>query len=498
MSENGSNGAVAPPQNIEAEESVLGAMMISEGAINAVTLDVRLEPEDFYRPRHRLIFEAIRSLNMRGEPVDSLTVPEALAARGQLEEAGGREFVQQLPNQVPAPGNARHYGEIVKQNAMLRRLLETSQSIQKSVLEREGMASDLVERAESMLFKVAHDDRSADFAAVEEVISDEIDKLEAIKRGERTLSGTHSGFRDLDNLLGGFQPGNLIVLAARPAMGKSALVCNIAENVALSGKPVALFSLEMSRSEIAMRILASQTRIANDRLRKVKDLKEHEWKRVLDANKELASKPLWIDDSSDLSMLDLRAKSRRLAANQGQLGLIIVDYMQLMRPDDPRMNRVEQVGQISRGLKILAGELNVPVIGLSQLSRAPEHRAGGGSGGFRPDDDDGGGTDGKKRNRKGRPVLSDLRESGNIEQDADVVMFIYRESIYNPEADESEAEIIFAKHRNGPIADIDVIFHREYPRFGDRVPKDIIERAPAMTAPEDVDPFVDDPWMDGE
>ena len=433
-----------PPQNLEAESSVLGAMMVAEGAIAPVILDVRLHDEDFYRERHRIVFRAITGLYEQGEPVDALTVSEFLAQHGDLSEAGGKEAVSELASTVPVPGNARHYAQIVKQNALLRRLLATSQRIQKSVHDREGDPEQLVERAESLLFRVAHEERASDFRRVAEVLGDEIDRLEALSKGDRELTGAPSGFRALDDVLGGFQPGNLIVLAARPSLGKSALVCNIAENIASKhGKPVAFFSLEMSEAELAHRFIACRARIPSDKLRKG-HVAARDWPRVVRACNELERAPLWLDDSSDLSLLELRAKARRLAASEGGLGLVIVDYIQLMRPEDTRVNRVEQVGQVSRGLKILARELGVPVIGVSQLSRAPEQR---------PDK---------------RPMLSDLRESGSIEQDADVVTFIYRASKYDDDADPSEADLIVAKHRNGPTADVPVVFLEQYPRFVDR------------------------------
>ena len=369
---------------------------------------------------------------------------EHLTQDGELAEAGGKEGISELASTVPVPGNARHYAQIVKQNSLLRRLLATSQQIQKSVHDRDGEPGALVERAESLLFKVAHEERASDFRRVSEVLGDEIDRLEALSKGDRELTGTPSGFRDLDGVLGGFQPGNLIVIAARPSLGKSALVCNIAENVASKhGVTVAFFSLEMSEAELAHRFIACRARIPNDKLRKG-NVAARDWPRVVRACNELEKASLWLDDSSDLSLLELRAKARRLAASEGNLGLVIVDYMQLMRPEDPRINRVEQVGQVSRGLKILARELEVPVIGISQLSRAPE---------LRPDK---------------RPILSDLRESGNLEQDSDVVMFIYRESKYDEEADPSEAEFIIAKHRNGPTGKVEVVFLEQYPRFVDR------------------------------
>jgi len=458
--------AHVPPQNLEAEESVLGAMMVSEGAIAPVILDVRLNEEDFYREGHRVVFRAVKRLYERGDPVDSISVAELLTQTGELQEAGGRETVTQLPNTVPAPGNARHYAQIVKQNGLLRRLLSASHRIQQSVHGREGEPAELVEHAESLLFKVAYEGRATDFRRVAEVLGEEIDRLEALAQGESELTGTPSGFRDLDRMLGGFQPGNLIIIAARPAMGKSALVCNIAENVAAKqGQAVAFFSLEMSEAELAHRFIACRSRIPNERLRMGK-VSERDWPRVVRACNELESAPLWLDDSSDLSLLDLRAKARRLASSEGGLGLVIVDYMQLMRADDTRSSRYEQVGQFSRGLKILARELDVPVLALSQLSRAPE---------LRPDK---------------RPMLSDLRESGSLEQDADVVAFIYRDAAYDEEADPSEAELLISKHRNGRTGKVEVVFLEQYPRFVDKAHGGSTER-PVEQSPGEGPPLVD-------
>lgn len=439
--------AYIPPQNLEAEESVLGAMMVSETAVAAVIVDVHLNEEDFYRPQHRTIFKAIHSLHSKGEPVDALTVTEQLTQVGELSEVGGKVLVSSLASTVPVAGNAEHYARIVKANAMLRRLLSTSQRIQKSVHEREGEPRDLVEQAERLLFEVAHDTASQDFAAIADVLERETTRLEELSEGKRDLTGTPTGFIELDNITGGLQPGNLIIVAARPAMGKSAFVANVAENVAIDKNlPVAFFSLEMSETELAHRFLASQAKIRGDKLRKGQV--KSDWPKILKASNRLEKAPIWLDTSSDLSTLELRAKSRRLYSREGGLGVIIVDYMQLMRADDPRQSRVEQVGSISRGLKLLAGELNVPVVALSQLSRAPE---------LRPDK---------------RPILSDLRESGNLEQDADVVCFLFREEYYKAqegeEADEDirgKAELIIAKHRNGPIGKVDLAFLSPYPKF---------------------------------
>jgi replicative DNA helicase len=440
------NTAVIPPQNLEAEESVLGAMMVSEAAIEPVILDVRLHSEDFYRPRHRTVFEAIIRLREQNGAVDALTVSEGLAQHGELEEVGGKDFVASLAARVPAAGNARHYARIVKQNALMRRLDAAAKTIVQSVADRDGEPSELVEQAERLLFQVAHEEQASDFKSLEDVLHSEWDRLQLLHENKAELIGTPSGFKELDDKTGGFQRNNLVVIAARPSMGKSALVCNMAENAALRhGKTVALFSLEMSESELAQRFLASQGRISSDRLRKG-TVSNSDWPKVVEANNRLAEAPLWIDDSSDLGLLELRAKARRLAAQERgagrELGLVIVDYIQLIRADDPRANRVEQVSQFSRGLKLLSGELGVPVIAVSQLSRAPEQR---------PDK---------------RPILSDLRESGAIEQDADVVMFLYRDEYYNPESeDQGVAELHLAKHRNGPIGTVKLVFLSHYPKF---------------------------------
>lgn len=444
--------AHVPPQNLEAEEAVLGAMMVSAVSLDPVFAEVRLEAGDFYRERHRVVFRAISDLYERDEPIDALTVSELLSQRGELDAAGGRDEVSLLASSTPAPGNAGHYAGIVKENSLLRRLLGAAQQIQQSIHGREGEPRDLVERAERILFEVAHQEHTSDFRRVAEILAEELERLEELSKGDTTLTGTPSGFRDLDAITGGFQPGNLIVIAARPSLGKSALVANIAENVAAKySRPVAFFSLEMSQTELAHRFIACRARIPGDKLRKGQ-VSQKDWPGVLRAGNELEQAPLWIDDSSDLGLLDLRAKARRLQAQEsangnGGLGLVIVDYIQLMRADsDPRANRVELVGRMSRGLKILARELHVPVLGVSQLSRAPEQR---------PDK---------------RPILSDLRESGSIEQDSDLVAFIYRDEYYKREEsdDPGGAELIVAKHRNGPTGTVRMVFLERYPRFADR------------------------------
>jgi replicative DNA helicase len=434
---------LVPPHNLEAEQSVLGAILLADTTLYGLVINEGLKPEHFYREQHATVYRAMLELYGESREIDVLTVTEQLRQAGKLEEVGGAAMVDALAGAAPAAGNVREYARIVHSNALLRRLLRTTQQIQASVHNHEAPAQELVEWAERDILEVAHDDRQKDFRSIGDVLHGEVDKLHRLSIQQTALTGTPSGFKDLDEITGGFQDGNLIVLAARPSMGKSALVTNIAENAALEhGKPVALFSLEMSEAELAQRFVASQARIKGEELRKGR-VAENRWPKILEACQRFEKAPLYIDDTSDLGILELRAKARRLhQQSEGGLGLIIVDYLQLMRPDGRVESRVEQVGQMSRGLKILARELEVPVIALSQLSRAVESR-----------------TDKK-------PILSDLRESGQIEQDADLVMFIYREEYYDKESErEGEADIIIAKHRNGALGDVVLTFQKEYPKF---------------------------------
>jgi replicative DNA helicase len=441
---------VAPPHSLEAEQSVLGAVLLSDKPMYSYVVADNLRPEDFYLERHQHVFGAMLDLYRESEPIDVLTVTEHLRARGLLEAAGGQPEIDGLTAAVPAVGNLRRYGQIVKEMSLLRRVLTATYEIQASVHNHDALPKEIVERAERTMLEVAHDDSTKDFRDVGAVLEAEIDVWQTLSTEGIQLTGTASGFNDLDEITGGFQPGNLIIIAARPSMGKSALVTNVAENVSLHPdrpRPVALFSLEMSESELAQRFIASNAGIKGDDLRKGRLRDERKWKRVLEAASRYSTAPLYIDDSSDISILEIRAKARRLhqqmLTEYGGLGLIIVDYLQLMRPDGRTDSRVEQVGQMSRGLKILARELEVPVIALSQLSRGVESR-----------------TD-------KRPLLSDLRESGQIEQDADLVVFIYRDEYYYPETTDKpgEAELIISKHRNGSLGDVPLVFQGEFPRF---------------------------------
>lgn len=445
---NGSPGAsakgpIAPPHNLDAEQSVLGAILLSDRSLYALVIEEGLRPQDFYRERHSLIYQAMLSLYNDSEPVDVLTVAERLRQEGTLQQVGGQAAIDELAGAVPAAGHVRRYAQIVRENALLRRLLSAAHQIQSGVIDHLAPPRELVEQAEKAVLEVARDDRQQDFRNIEEVLHVELDKLHRLSTEGTALTGTPSGFKDLDEVTGGFQPGNLIIIAARPAMGKSALVCNIAENSAVQHqRPVALFSLEMAEAELAQRFVASQARIKGEELRKGR-VSEQRWPKILKASQLLAEAPLWIDDSSDVGMLEIRAKARRLHSQcPNGLGLIIVDYLQLLRTDSRYDSRVTAIGELSRGLKILARELSVPVIALSQLSRAVEQR---------PDK---------------KPQLSDLRESGNLEQDADLVMFIYRDEYYDKESERpGEADLIIAKHRNGAVGEVTLTFQKEFPKF---------------------------------
>ncbi len=460
--------AGTPPHNDEAETSVLGAILLSAPAFDAVQVEVALQPEDFWRERHGWIYSAMVSLRTKPdpEPIDPTTICEQLTQDGKLDQAGGRDYVHSLPSLVAAVGNARHYAKIVKDNALLRRLLEKTRVIQDDVLSRRGEARELIDEAESSLFKLRDDELRGELRKIEQVLDDELVKLERVSKEGIQVSGTPSGFRDLDKLTGGFQPGNLIVVAARPSMGKSALVCNIAENAAVGyDKHVAFFSLEMSETELAQRFIATQASLNGDDLRKGQ-ISANKWPKINKATAKLAAADLLIDDSSDLGILDLRAKARRLHGRK-KLDLVMVDYLQLMRPENTRDSRVEQISQISRGLKILARELEIPVIAVSQLSRAVEQR---------PDK---------------RPMLSDLRESGQIEQDADLVVFIYRDEYYRrddeeeaPVEDDNSAELLISKHRNGPVGTVRLAFIKRHPRFTDIAYEPSSEAPPAAAPAE--------------
>jgi replicative DNA helicase len=434
------------PQNLDAEISVLGASMLTPNVIPGVSEIVR--PHHFYRQSHQRIFEVIEELFSRGEPVDPITVSEELANRASLDAVGGRAFIHSLVAAVPAATNARHYAEIVRENYFLRSLIKVGGEITEMGYRREQPPMDLIDRAEQMVFEISQTRVTGEFEPIGELISESFAELEqTMSEGHHTV-GCQTGFRDLDNIISGFQPSNLVILAARPSMGKTAFALNIARNVAVDqGKGVAVFSLEMSNMEVVNRMMCSEARVDSWRVRRG-ILQPQEWSKLAAACTPLHAAPIFVDDSASLNLMEIRAKARRLKAREENLGLIIVDYLQLMMGDASAESRQQEISRISRGLKILARELDVPVLALSQLSRQVEQRAGN------------------------KPVLSDLRESGAIEQDADVVLFIYRDEVYNRDSpDKGTAEIIVGKQRNGPIGECKMVFIQNYTRFADLADK---------------------------
>ncbi|WP_374041707.1 replicative DNA helicase [uncultured Slackia sp.] len=436
------------PSNVEAEKSILAACMLNEEAVDEIASS--LSPENFYRPAHRLIFEGIANLASRHIPIDQISLADRLAAEGQLEAAGGRPYLVELANNTLSLTNWKSHSEIVRRASLQRDLIYASTNINALAYDAPDDASQTIEEAERMLFSVTQKRVGSSFTKVGDLLSTVFDQIDELARHKDELAGVGTGFKDVDDLFWGWRGGDLLILAARPAVGKTSFALNVAVNAAKHGASVALFSLEMSATQLVQRILCSEARVSLSKLR-TGSLTDADWAPILSATDSLSKLDLWIDDTPGLSLLEMRAKARRQLRDK-ERGLIIVDYLQLMQPTKARRdgNRSVEVAEISRGLKVLAKELDVPILSLSQLSRAVEMR-------------------GNKR-----PMLSDLRESGSIEQDADIVMFIDRST------DEAEAEqdgrpplgtadLIVAKHRNGATRDIRLSFAAEYTKFGDYV-----------------------------
>jgi replicative DNA helicase len=437
-----SQAAPVPPQNLDAEESVLGAMMLSPGAIGAVS--EILDAADFYRESHGKIYRAALALYARGEPVDAITLVDELEQRGELEDVGGRSRVHELAALVPASANAGHYARIVREMATLRGLIRAGGEVAQLGWERLGEPADLVDRAEQIVFELSQSRVSTEFSHIETLLKESFERITALYEAGEEITGVPSGFRDVDRLTSGFQPGNLVIVAARPSMGKSAFALCIASNLAIRHQlPVALFTLEMSKAEVTQRLMCSEAKVESQRLRSGK-LAPDDWPRLTAACDRLAKAPIYVDDTGSITMMEIRSKARRLKSKEPTLGLIIVDYLQLMTSGSNVESRVQEVSQISRNLKVLARDLDVPILALSQLSRAVEQR------------------------HDKRPILSDLRESGSIEQDADLVAFIYRDDYYNEDSPEQGlAEMILAKHRNGPTGTEKLSFLKRYAKFAD-------------------------------
>jgi len=434
------HGGRIPPHSIQAEESLLGAMLLSRDAI-AAAVEV-VSADDFYKPVHGHVYDAITALFGQGEPVDPVTVADQLRRAGLLDAVGGPAALVSLQAGTPSVGSAARYGRIVEEHAMLRRLIGVAGEIAEIGYEPPDDVAMAVDRAESLVFDVAQRRVTDSMAPLRELLEQKLDHLEMLYERGESITGVPTGYTDLDERLAGLQPSNLVIVGARPSMGKTSFALGIAAHAALEAQtPVLFFSLEMSHLELTQRLLCAEARVDATRMRNGR-LHESDWPKISHAVGRLAEAPMFIDDNPHLTVMEIRAKARRLKSSMGGLGLIIIDYLQLMTGRHNAENRQVEVSEMSRGLKILARELEVPVVALSQLSRNLEMRA------------------------DKRPQLADLRESGSLEQDSDVVMFIYREELYNPETpDRGTAEIIVSKHRNGPTGAVQLAFLDHYTRF---------------------------------
>jgi len=428
-----------PPYNLEAEQSVLGSMLLSKEA--AIIAAERLKSEDFYKEAHRIIFDVLLEFNENREPADLITVTEALRARKQLEQVGGVTYLTTLTEVVPTAANISYYCDIVEEKALLRRLINTASSIMSMAYEAKDDAASVLDEAERMIFDIVQKRRVENFHHIKDILLSTFERIEELYNSEGGITGVPTGFPDLDAMTSGLQPSDLILIAARPSMGKTSFALNIAANAAIRHKiPVAIFSLEMSKEQLVQRLLCAESNVDSHRLRTGR-LEDDDWPRLARAMGPLSEAPIYIDDTPGISCLNLRAKARRLKAEKG-LGLIVIDYLQLMTGKGSSENRQQEISDISRSLKALARELSVPVVALSQLSRAPEVRA------------------------DHRPILSDLRESGSQEQDSDVVAFLYRDDYYNPDSEKKNiAEVIIAKQRNGPTGVVELVWLAKFTKF---------------------------------
>lgn len=437
-----------PPQNIEAEQAVLGAMLIDKEAIAKAT-EV-LSADDFYREAHRVIFSAMLELYNKNEAVDMVTVTEILKRDNKLEDIGGIAYITSLANVVLTAANVKYHAEIVAEKSVLRQLVRVSTEIAAMGYEANEDVGTLLDTAESRILEISNRKKKNDFTVINDILMDSVQSIESLLQNKGGLTGLPAGFADLDKLTSGLHPSDFIILAARPSMGKTALALNIVQNVALrahkviGGEPrsVAFFSLEMSKEQLVNRMLCAEAGIDSQRLR-VGEMRDEDWTHLWDACDTMSRAKIYIDDTAGITAMDMRSRARRLKAEHG-LDLIVVDYLQLMQGSGKRNNsgdRQQEVSEISRSLKALARELDVPVLALSQLSRSVESR------------------------QVKRPMLSDLRESGSLEQDADIVAFLYREDYYNPETENKHTELIIAKHRNGPVDTVNLFFQKQFTKF---------------------------------
>ena len=443
-----------PPHSIEAEQSLLGGLMLDHQSWDKIA-DVITEP-DFYRKDHRLIFAAIASLAEEANPCDVVTVSECLDNRGELDSAGGLEYLASLANETPGAANARSYARILRERSMLRSLISAGNEISGAAFTNDGRtASEIVDEAERLVFEIAESGSRgrSGFKALKHILPDAVDRIDVLHQSEGDITGIPSGYTEFDKLTAGLQQGELIIVAGRPSMGKTTLAVNIAENAAIGSQvPTAIFSMEMPSQQLAFRMISSLGRVDQTHLRTGR-FPDEDWSRINTAVQLMSEAPIFIDDTPSLSPTEIRARARRLQREHG-LGLIVIDYLQLMAVPGSKENRATEISEISRSLKALAKELSLPIIALSQLNRSVEQR-----------------TD-------KRPVMSDLRESGAIEQDADVILFIYREEVYNPDTPRKGiADIAIAKQRNGPIGDFPLTFVGRYTKFENWVPDTYADEA---------------------
>ena len=432
-----------PPQSLEAEQAVLGAIIL-EGESITKAIEI-LSSDDFYREAHRKIYLAMLELFDKNEPIDLITITEHLKDKGELEEVGGLSYLSTLATVVPTSANIRYHAKLVREKALLRSLIRACTEIATKIYEEPEDVEEMIDYAERLIFEISEKRTNTNFYQMKDVVKQTFRIIESMYDRKAVITGVPSGFKDLDELTSGFQPGDLIIIGGRPGMGKTAFSLNIAQHVCVElGEPVAFFSLEMSKEQIAMRLLSSLSMVNASALRKG-FISKRDWERLTDSAVRLSEAPIYIDDSSQMSVLEIRAKARRLKMEKGKLSLIIIDYLQLMRSRTAYDRREQEISEISRSLKAMAKELKVPVIALSQLNRSVE----------------------KTTDR--RPTLANLRESGAIEQDADVIIFLYRDEVYNKKnpANKGKAEVIVAKQRNGPTDTVYLTFLSDYTRFLD-------------------------------
>ena len=436
-----------PPNSVEAEQSLLGGLMLDKAAWDKVA-DV-VGSEDFYRKDHKLIFKAIAELVDDGNPCDVVTISEFLDKHGELESAGGLEYLATLANETPGAANARAYAKIVRERAMLRSLIHVGNEIAGQAFSTDGRtATEVVDEAERLVFEIAERGSRGrqGFKSLKQILPETVDRIDMLHQSDGSITGISTGYNEFDKMTAGLQPGDLVIVAGRPSMGKTTLAVNIAENAAIGSRvPTAIYSMEMPASQLAFRMISSLGRVDQTHLR-TGNFPDEDWSRINTAVQLMSDAPIFIDDTAGLAPTEIRARARRLQREHG-LGLIVVDYLQLMQVPGNTENRATEISEISRSLKALAKELSVPVIALSQLNRSVEQR-----------------TD-------KRPVMSDLRESGAIEQDADMIIFIYREEVYNPDTPRKGiADIVIAKQRNGPIGEFPLTFVGRYTKFENWVP----------------------------